>query len=716
MGRDTVQLETTVSTISQEYLLEFTFEYDISEGLHPKLPGRGDRIVDFPEGKVGVYTKFFDFANFRIPISQFLFYILGHYQIHLSQLSVIGAAKVSHFEIQCRVLNIIPSVNLFRVFYTPSFNSGWMSFSKRPGKNTPQCYTKPLDSLKNWNNRFFWVDEKVFPTVVDWRISAPKDGMPAEDTYSVEDVVLLNTRRTPIQKQPELLLCLVGLSRRYFLGDDVYPTFLYDDGREMDLFNLISAPNPAIDTTTTEVALEVNLEREVTTMGPLVNKRRRKRDQSKTEANVPPKVLRTDHASVCPESHTRGGNSLAAMGLGAGSTVPTPIPQETPADVIGPDPLSYTRPQSILERDISQSSKGTSAAKDPESKTSTSFTSLAGSPGGYFSKLRHLPNLEFLSQYNMTLARQVAIGSQLRLRFKQEVRLRREATAKIARCDQRIQAREDEIKKLDEEVQSLRVVETEVHGLRNRTQNLETLLEAEVDMKKAAEAKNAELISTLQSQITGEEKIKAAFEEFKRYEDDRVIGHGLRLAVLKCVESIELKQDFANVVSAGIAKGFYDGLKYGVELGELEKLKDASMDIIMASLYLESDTGEDASQWIRDIRLSSSQLKIPMYPEVRDPKDPWAFKEELLLKDVIAANVSRAEKKRKCRIVCRTHGVGSAHHARSDGIPVSVPTAPQGLQILLKDAASQTELPEDGASPRLVRSKSLPAMYNLDWP
>ncbi|GKD11354.1 hypothetical protein Tco_1191039, partial [Tanacetum coccineum] len=108
------------------------------------------------------------------------------------------------------------------------------------------------------------------------------------------------------------------------------------------------------DTTTTEVASEVNLEREVTAIGPLVNKRCRKRDQSETEANAPPKVLRTDHASVRPESHTRGGKSLAATGLGAGSTVPTPIPQETPADVIGPDPLSYARPQSIPERDIFQ--------------------------------------------------------------------------------------------------------------------------------------------------------------------------------------------------------------------------------------------------------------------------------------------------------------------------------------------------------------------------
>ncbi|GKB75374.1 hypothetical protein Tco_0942269, partial [Tanacetum coccineum] len=124
----------------------------------------------------------------------------------------------------------------------------------------------------------------------------------------------------------------------------------------------------------------------------------------------------------------------------------------------------------------------------------------------------------------------------------------------------------------------LRATETEVHGLRNQTKNLETLLEDEVDMKNVTEAKNAELtkeleslrvwfldlqvnnnqlsqqVSNLQAHITGEEKIKAAFEEFKKYEDARVeqrcaemdarwvIGHGIRLAVMKCVESTKLRQ------------------------------------------------------------------------------------------------------------------------------------------------------------------------------
>nr|GEW47966.1 putative transposase (putative), gypsy type [Tanacetum cinerariifolium] len=70
-----------------------------------------------PTEKIGVYTKFFEFANFRLPLSTFLVNVLTHYRINLSQLSVIAAAKVSHFEILCRVHGIEPTVGLFRCFY-----------------------------------------------------------------------------------------------------------------------------------------------------------------------------------------------------------------------------------------------------------------------------------------------------------------------------------------------------------------------------------------------------------------------------------------------------------------------------------------------------------------------------------------------------------------------------------------------------------------------
>ncbi|GKE61396.1 hypothetical protein Tco_1511763 [Tanacetum coccineum] len=42
-----------------------------------------------------------------------------------------------------------------------------MSFSKR-SDTAPVCYTKLLDSLKHWNDSFFWVDASSFPLSVSW--------------------------------------------------------------------------------------------------------------------------------------------------------------------------------------------------------------------------------------------------------------------------------------------------------------------------------------------------------------------------------------------------------------------------------------------------------------------------------------------------------------------------------------------------------------------
>nr|GEV51380.1 hypothetical protein [Tanacetum cinerariifolium] len=696
----------------QEDLLEFTSEYGISEALHPELPGPEDRIMDFPEGK----------ARSRVDVFQ---------------------------------------------------QEAWEKY-------LTMLY-QALRFLKKLENHFFWVDKRVFLNIVDWRTSAPKDGMSVENMYSSEAVIMLNTHRTLIQKQLEALLCLLGLSRRYYLGDEVYPTFLHDDDRDMDFFNLIHAPNPtkvktrsrprathevllltitanrvieiedpdaAADSsrvpstiergaapenvTTTGIAPEVGPAERVAATGPSAVKKRRKRGHDGVDTNAPPK-------------------------LGMGSTRPILMPQGVPVDVSDSDPLCFADPQSRPSADVTQSSKGAAAAGDLESEN-TSFASMDMvdhiAPPGYFLELRHLHNDKFLKQYNVNLARQVTMGSQLRLRFEQKAELLKKFVAQVARRDKRIHARENEIK------------------------NIKTLLEAKANMKKTAKNKSAELsielenmralfsdlqvsnnrlsqqVSTLQEQVIGEENLKAAFEEFKQYEDNRVEQHcaemdarlyalsidfdeelyshmltaiaghrwmikrGLRLAVMKCGESTELSQAFTDVVLAGIAKGMSEGLKHGVEhekaklnleaieaydpeaeakyitalhalknlkyplVDKLKSLKDAPMDVIMASLHLNSDTGDDVPQWIRELRPSSSQLTIPVYPE-----------------------------KKKCRVVCCTHGVDSAHHARSVGVPVSVPTvAPQGFVMLLADAAAQTET-SDEASPWLLRSSSLPVIH-----
>nr|GEW90378.1 hypothetical protein [Tanacetum cinerariifolium] len=444
--------------------------------------------------------------------------------------------------------------------------------------------------------------------------------------------------------------------------------------------------------------------KETAATDPPAAPRSRKRGRDGTDVNAPPNSLRRDHADPRPS-----GSSHA------------------PASVSDPDLLSFADPPSRHLVDVAQSSQGTATAGEPVSENASPVE--VGSPYSVYRP----------EQYNVNLTRQVAMGSQLRLRFEQEAKLLRKSVAQVARRGKRIQARELEIK------------------------NLEARLETEVRNERLSQQ-----VATLQQQVSREEMLKAAFEEFKRHQDDRVeqrcakmeahldalsidfheelyplmltaiagrrwvIGHGLRLAVMKCGESLELRQAFADVVSTRIAKGLSKGLRHVLEHGQaqlslesieaydpeaeakfvtalqalkdlkyplvdqLEGLKDTPIDIIMAALYLESNTRDGAPQYIRDLRPSSSQLTIPVYPEVRDPWNLWACKEEMVLEDVIVANISRAEKKKKCRIVCCTHGVGSTHHSRSDGVPVSAPTmVPQGLAILLADAATQTELEND---------------------
>nr|GEY09489.1 hypothetical protein [Tanacetum cinerariifolium]GEZ97937.1 hypothetical protein [Tanacetum cinerariifolium] len=367
---------------------------------------------------------------------------------------------------------------------------------------------------------------------------------------------------------------------------------------------------------------------------------------------------------------------------GAGANAP---PKDVPAakSVSDPDQLSCVEPQSYPERDIAQSSRETAIEVPTE----------------------HVPTPEATKES-----------------YSQDSRMRSEdqgdgGTNKKARSG----------------IKSLRTVETKVHGLHNQEKNLETLLEAEFADLQVSNNQLSQQVSTLRAQVTSEERIKSAFEEFKKYEDDRVNSWCAEIDARLDELSIDFDEQlyphmltaiavFTDVVSAGVTKGMSEGLKHGIEHGK------ANLDLATIEAY---DPKADANYvaalhalkdlkyplWIRELRPSSSQLKILVYPEVHDLKDPWSFKEEILLEDAIAANISRAKKKKNYRVVCRTHGVGFAHYARSDGVSVLMPTvAPQGLAILLSDADTQTEISKDEASPRLLRSKSLPPMYNLDCP
>nr|GEZ56146.1 transposase (putative), gypsy type [Tanacetum cinerariifolium] len=154
-----------------------------------------------------------------------------------AQLSVIGTAKVSHFEILCRVYGFEPTVGLFYCFYVNSKNKGWMSFSKRSGTDAV-CYTKLLDSLKGWNDHFFWVDTFACPALFSWHTgkSVSRDDVPKSSEFNAEHYATLVVYPAPFHKYPEPFLCLIGMSQIDLLSffQTVDPTKVRIGERERD--------------------------------------------------------------------------------------------------------------------------------------------------------------------------------------------------------------------------------------------------------------------------------------------------------------------------------------------------------------------------------------------------------------------------------------------------------------------------------------------------
>ncbi|GJT19056.1 hypothetical protein Tco_0877762 [Tanacetum coccineum] len=58
--------------LTQKALDAFCAKFHILGEVHPILPNQNDTMHERPSGKIGLYTRFFDYANFRLPLSTFL--------------------------------------------------------------------------------------------------------------------------------------------------------------------------------------------------------------------------------------------------------------------------------------------------------------------------------------------------------------------------------------------------------------------------------------------------------------------------------------------------------------------------------------------------------------------------------------------------------------------------------------------------------------------
>ncbi|GJY79935.1 hypothetical protein Tco_0492686 [Tanacetum coccineum] len=225
--------------MTQEMVDSFYNSFYIPAEVHHTAPGRGKTISEFPASKAGVYTRIFDVCGYRILFTKFFLAVLKYFRVHISQLSPFGAARVSHFEVLTRVLDLALSVALFRAFYTRSYSDWLFSFAKR-STSAPTFFSKPPDSIKYWDDHFF-VDSRVFPISVPLYTGGTleKDPAPHLTTRQEQAVKLLESHKAPFRRYPECFLCLVGLSPYYPFDENSYLAFEYPDGTYGCYFPLV---------------------------------------------------------------------------------------------------------------------------------------------------------------------------------------------------------------------------------------------------------------------------------------------------------------------------------------------------------------------------------------------------------------------------------------------------------------------------------------------
>ncbi|GJU17153.1 hypothetical protein Tco_1145119 [Tanacetum coccineum] len=358
--------------LTQEHLNAVCAKYFVPEEVHPQLPNSDATMHERPAGKVGMYTRFFDYANYRIPFSNFFVSVLTHFRIPFSQLSVFGSAKVSHFEILCRVCNIEPDVSLFRYFYTHNYKNGWFGFTKRP--NVRACYSKNLDSVKNWNDHFFWVDEFVVPANARFKwfsgSTIAKDRAPAPSEYDIGHVNTLIAHASPFLRFPEEFLCWVGISRNYLLNKDTYPRFEYEDGEEMDLNAFIRTADPR----KVKIVERARVENEI----PIVTVAKHR-----TVTLLPTSVPRTSGELSASVEREFAGD--ASIGDGADQGVDSVVGGDyagTSVPVTEPVVADIPRPKRSKKKRVVYDSEGLPVASHPPKKLRADYGDIGGSATG----------------------------------------------------------------------------------------------------------------------------------------------------------------------------------------------------------------------------------------------------------------------------------------------------------------------------------------------
>ncbi|MFS8017343.1 hypothetical protein Hanom_Chr15g01379261 [Helianthus anomalus] len=203
------------NSLNKNDLKWYVEQYAIPASLNPIIPKKDTPIYPFVPGKIGVYTRMFDYCNYRLPLTKFLVEVLLFHEVHLSQMNPFG---------QVRKINAC-------------------------------CYTWITSSLKDWKDRFFLVDDRCIPSEMTWRLKRSRllDPLPKDFAFDKKLYAALIREARCVEKYPEHIL-VMGRISTIWSEPAWYPTLKWN-GEAMglkDALRLKSFDSTELDVRTTK--------------------------------------------------------------------------------------------------------------------------------------------------------------------------------------------------------------------------------------------------------------------------------------------------------------------------------------------------------------------------------------------------------------------------------------------------------------------------------
>ncbi|GJS35665.1 hypothetical protein Tco_0534047 [Tanacetum coccineum] len=573
----------------------------------------------------------------------------------------------------------------------------------------------------------------------------PRDERPPPGSYSMEDAELINENRIPINAYSEAFLCHMGISRNYFQSPEEVPTFIGDDGQEMDLFSVVHLSKPKLVTQGVRPLRDGEEPLLESTAGCTMELVLEQPEDDSTGVLAPTPLRSVPGATGEPPrlDVTSVGSSEDADVAGAESEtgeVDSRLKRKRATSDDGAGTSKRVRHGSLFgsasTEEETPDAPPTLAAKEVTetpppnvevtSDSSAPVTHATQSPPQTGPKaFEGMPVDQLMEEFDMVTAQQAALVTQLRARFSgersQSVQKDEEILLlKTQLADARAEAESSRAyaQNLAEEKMALLVKNNHFAGLDEFRQRVEGLLEKQEEkLRKLSIEYDEELYPHMLSAIA---------------ERRWLISHGLRLAAMSTLESQEVKQSFGDVVKCALARGkaeaveelhekklltvpaaqvpgynhnAYEELVAAMEamkllelphIAQLERDQDYPIGVIMAGLTLARHATEGAeAQPDYFLKPDVAQLQVPIFARPRDILNPFALEKEMPLKESLEAHAIRLAKKKGVKGKAILCGVGAAHIPRSDGVPVSVATvSPKDSELLGKleeagDAAYQ---------------------------